>query len=59
MKHNPELIAYTVADACRAISCSKGHLYNLIRAGKLQTRKLGRKTLIPAHSLHALIEGEA
>lgn len=51
----PEVLAYSVADACRAISCCKSHLYNLIRSGQLETRKLGRKTLIPAASLRALI----
>lgn len=55
MQHLPEPIAYTVADACRAISCSKGTIYNLIREGRLEARKLGRKTLIPAHSLRALL----
>lgn len=59
MRTNPEPLAYSVADACSAISCCKSHLYNLIRAGKLETRKLGRRTLIPAASLRALIEGEA
>lgn len=53
-----EPLAYSVADACRAVSCCKSHLYNLIRAGRLETRKLGRRTLIPAASLRALIEGE-
>ncbi|WP_062343577.1 helix-turn-helix domain-containing protein [Novosphingobium sp. CCH12-A3] len=59
MHTNPDPIAYSVADACRAASICKSHLYNLIRAGKLETRKLGRRTLIPAASLRALIEGEA
>ena len=59
MHTNPDPIAYSVADACRAASIRKSHLYNLIRAGKLEKVKLGRKTLIPAASLRALIEGGA
>lgn len=59
MHPNPEPLAYSVADACRAASICKSHLYNLIRAKKLETRKLGRRTLIPAASLRALIEGGA
>lgn len=55
--HDP--LAYSVADACRVSSICKSNLYNLIRAGRLETRKLGRRTLIPAASLRRLIEGEA
>lgn len=59
MNTQPEPLAYSVADACRAVSCCKSHLYNLIRAGKLETRKLGRRTVIPAHSLRAMLDLEA
>jgi len=57
---NPaEPMVFSVADACRVTTLCKSQIYNLIRAGKLETRKLGRRTLIPAASLRALIEGEA
>lgn len=59
MHPNPDPLAYTVADACRVSTLCKSQIYNLIRAGKLEARKLGRRTLIPAASLRALIEGEA
>ncbi|MEO0032111.1 MAG: hypothetical protein RIS94_1869 [Pseudomonadota bacterium] len=55
----PDPLAYSVADACRVSTLCKSQIYNLIRAGKLEARKLGRRTLIPAASLRALIEGEA
>jgi excisionase family DNA binding protein len=55
----PEPLAYSIAETCRVSTLSKSQIYNLIRAGKLQSRKLGRRTLIPATSLRALIEGEA
>lgn len=58
MQHHPEPITYTVANACRALSCSKGTVYSLIRSGRLESRLLGRKRLILARSLHALL-GEA
>ena len=32
--------------------------YQLIADGRLETRKIGKRTLIPAASLRALIEGE-
>lgn len=58
--HTPaEPLAYSVADACRVSTLCKSQIYNLIRAGRLEARKLGRRTLIPAASLRALIEGEA
>lgn len=50
-------LAYSPDDACRVLSIGKSNLYNLIRAGKIETRKIGRRTLIPAASLHALLEG--
>ena len=59
MHNSPEPLAYSVADACRLSTLCKSQIYNLIRAKKLEARKLGRRTLIPAASLRALIEGEA
>lgn len=56
---NPEPLAYSVADACRVSSIGKTRLYSLIHEGKLQARKVGKRTLIPAASLRALIAGEA
>jgi hypothetical protein len=54
--HEP--IAYSVADACRVSSWGKTRLYEFIAEGRLETRKVGRKRLILARSLRALIEGE-
>ena len=54
---NPETLAYSVADACRVSSLGKTQLYKLIGEGRLETRKIGKRTLIPAASLRALIEG--
>lgn len=54
---HPEPLAYTVADACRVTTIGKTRLYQLIAEGKLEVRKIGKRTLIPAASLRALIEG--
>ena len=54
----PEPLAYSVADACRVSSIGRTRLYQLIGEGRLQARKIGKRTLIPAASLRALIEGE-
>lgn len=55
---NPTPIAYSIADACRVSSIGKTRLYQLINEGKLEARKLGKRTLIPAESLRRLIAGE-
>ena len=55
----PQPLAYSVADACKVSSIGKTRLYALIAEGRLQSRKVGKRTLIPAASLRALIEGEA
>lgn len=58
MQSSPEPLAYSVADACRVSSIGRTRLYQLIGEGRLQARKVGKRTLIPAASLRALIEGE-
>ncbi|MDE2561910.1 MAG: helix-turn-helix domain-containing protein [Sphingomonadales bacterium] len=57
--HPPDPLAYSVADACRVSSIGKTRLYALAKEGRLEMRKIGGRTLIPAASLRALIEGEA
>ncbi|MFN3991158.1 MAG: helix-turn-helix domain-containing protein [Erythrobacter sp.] len=59
MQPNPAPLAYSVSDACRVSSIGRTRLYQLIGEGRLEARKIGRRTLIPAASLRALIEGEA
>lgn len=54
-----EPLAYSVHDACRVSSIGKTRLYQLIAEGRLESRKIGKRTLIPAASLRALIEGAA
>ncbi|NBW77157.1 MAG: DNA-binding protein [Sphingomonadaceae bacterium] len=59
MSSNTDLqpLAYSVADAIRVSSIGKTRLYSLIKEGRLEARKVGKRTLIPAASLRALIEG--
>lgn len=56
--NHPEPLAYSIADACKVSSIGKTRLYSLIAEGRLEVRKIGKRTLIPAASLRALIEGE-
>jgi excisionase family DNA binding protein len=52
-------LAYSIEEAVRVSSIGRTNLYALIKDGKLQARKIGKRTLIPAESLRALILGEA
>jgi excisionase family DNA binding protein len=52
-------LAYSVHDACRVSSIGRTKLYALIAEGRLEARRIGGRTLIPAASLRRLIEGEA
>lgn len=54
---NLEPLAYSVAEACKVTSLSRAYVYRLIKEGKLDSRKFGKRKLIPAASLRALIEG--
>jgi len=51
-------LAYSIKEACRVSSLGRTRVYQLIAAGPLEARKLGRRTLIPAASLHKLLEGD-
>lgn len=54
-----EPLAYSVSEACRVSSLGRTRIYQLIAEGRLEVRKIGKRTLIPSASLRALIEGQA
>ncbi|GLI98527.1 helix-turn-helix domain-containing protein [Sphingobium sp. BS19] len=49
-------ISVRIADAIRLTGIRRSKLYELIASGDLETIKIGRCTLVPVASLHALIE---
>ena len=49
-------LAHTIPDAVRISGIGRSKLYELIRSGALDARKLGGRTLIPAKALRALID---
>ena len=49
-------LAYSIAEAASAISIGRSKLYELIAEGRVETRKIGKRTVIPALSLHRLLE---
>lgn len=48
-------MAYTIDGASKVTGLGRTSLYGLIGAGKLEARKAGNRTLIPAESLRAYI----
>lgn len=54
-KNETPKLAFTIAEACHAVGIGRSKLYQLIGQGRLQTRKIGSRTLVPAESLRALI----
>ena len=50
-----EPLAYTVADAIRVARIGQTKIFELIGTGRLASSKVGRKRLIHADSLRALI----
>lgn len=54
-KHEAPKLAFTISEACHAIGIGRSKLYELIGQGRIKTRKIGSRTIIPADSLHALI----
>ena len=52
----------SVADAARALGCCDRTVWRQIRAGKLPSRKVGRKTVVDLAALHVVtdedIDGE-
>jgi excisionase family DNA binding protein len=53
-----EPIATSVNGAAKALSLGRTTIYELINSGKLETVKLGRRTLIKTASIRALINPE-
>jgi excisionase family DNA binding protein len=51
-----DAIVTSVNDAAKALSIGRTSIYALIRAGRLETVKLGRRTLITTDSIRRLIE---
>jgi excisionase family DNA binding protein len=52
-----EVLAHTIADATKVSGLGRTTLYEAIGTGKLEARKAGGRTLIPAESLRAFLNG--
>lgn len=54
-----EPVAISINGAARALSLGRTSIYQLIKEGRLETVKLGRRTLIKVASIHALIADDS
>lgn len=55
-KQPVEKMAYTIAEFCEAFGVGKSLMFEEIAAGKLRTKKAGRRTLILAKDAIAWVE---
>ena len=51
-----EIIAVSIKDTAKALSLGRTSIYALIKQGRLQTLKLGRRTLVSVESIRRLLE---
>ena len=53
-----EQLAYSINDTAKALSLGRTSIYALIGEGRLESFKLGRRTLIKAQSVRRLLDGQ-
>lgn len=53
-----EIIAASINDSAKALSLGRTSIYALIREGRLETVKMGRRTLVKVESIRRLMRGE-
>jgi excisionase family DNA binding protein len=53
-----EAITTSINDAAKALNLGRTSIYALIREGRLDTVKLGRRTLVKIASVRKLIDGQ-
>ena len=52
----PPPLAYSVAEAAKALGVSKTYVYQLLRAGEVKSKRSGRRVIIPVDSLREYVE---
>lgn len=52
-------MAYSINDTAKTLSLGRTTVYALIKEGRLETFKLGRRTLVKAESIRRLVEPQA
>ncbi len=54
-----EVVSTPIKDAARSIGIGRTTIYKLIAQGKLETFKIGRRTLVTTESIRALVDQAA
>mgnify|MGYP001616622458 CR=1 FL=1 len=52
-------LAYSISETARLLSMGRTSIYAMIASNRLETFKLGRRTLVRADSIRRLIDGQA
>lgn len=58
-KNDIPKLGFSIKEACKATSLGRTSIYNHIASGRLRVVRIGGRTVIPAESLRALLDGEA
>lgn len=48
-------LAYTIPDACEVLCIKKAKLYNMVKAGEIEAKKMGGRTIILRSSIEKLL----
>jgi excisionase family DNA binding protein len=51
----PPRIGYSIREACQMSSLGRTSIYKHIASGRLRVTRIGRRTIVLADSLHAMI----
>ena len=49
-------IAYSIKELAEALGCGMNKSYDLVHSGQVESFKIGKKIMIPVHSVEALIK---
>lgn len=56
--YDMEVLLVLINDAAKVLGLGRTSVYELIRSGELETRKMGRRRLITAASLRRFVGGQ-
>ena len=59
VSHDTPKLGYSIREDCQASRLVLTTIYSHISTGRLRAVRVGRRTIIPAEALHALIAGVA
>ena len=51
-------IAYTIKERAEALGCGMNKSYDLVHSGEIQSFKIGKKIMIPAHAVEKFIHDQ-